>query len=331
MLASLDDCLLLLRCPRTGLPLRRLGSDALVTIADEPERQYRYPFAQGRPVLVDFDTSVLDEARTMTESAASLVLRRRYGRLAAFARRVVSPPNPASARHVQEFMRLVGRASDHPRVLIVGGASVGDGTGPLYEDPSVSVLGFDIFGTPNVQFVADAHRIPLDDASMDGVVCQAVLEHVLEPSVVAAEVARVVKPGGLVYAETPFMQQVHEGAYDFTRFTDSGHRFLFRDFEAIASGAIAGPAVALLWSLDFFTRSVFRSRTAGKAVKLLFFWLRYFDRLVPQPLAIDAASGVYFLGRKGSRRLRPTEIIASYQGAQRNAADRAAVDGARVA
>ncbi len=56
----------------------------------------------------------------------------------------------------------------------------------------------------------------------------------------AAEIHRVLRPGGIVYADTPFLQQVHEGAYDFTRFTDSGHRFLFRRFERIDSGSVAG-------------------------------------------------------------------------------------------
>ena len=98
---------------------------------------------------------------------------------------------------------------------------------------------FDIYDTPRVQVVADAHQIPIRDEHFDGVVIQAVLEHVLEPQRVADEIWRVLKPGGLVYAETPFMQQVHEGAYDFTRFTESGHRYLFRRFDLIELGRVS--------------------------------------------------------------------------------------------
>ncbi len=54
----------------------------------------------------------------------------------------------------------------------------------------------------------------------------------LEPERVVSEIARVLKPAGMVYSEIPFMQQVHEGAYDFTRFTDSGQRWLFRQFKS---------------------------------------------------------------------------------------------------
>jgi len=47
--------------------------------------------------------------------------------------------------------------------------------------------------------------------------------------------------GGIVYADTPILKQVHDRPCDFTRFTDSGHRYLFRDFDLIDSGTVAGP------------------------------------------------------------------------------------------
>ena len=99
---------------------------------------------------------------------------------------------------------------------------------PFYPEPRIALVAFDIYASPQVQFVADAHHIPLEDGCFDAVIVQAVLEHVLEPGRVVAEIYRVLKPNGLVYAETPFLQHVHEGAYElFTRFTESGHRYLF--------------------------------------------------------------------------------------------------------
>lgn len=67
------------------------------------------------------------------------------------------------------------------------------------------------------------------------------LEHVAYPEQVVREMSRVVKAGGLAYSEFPFMQQVHEGAYDFTRMSMSGHRLLFREFEEISSGSSCRP------------------------------------------------------------------------------------------
>ena len=157
-------------------------------------------------------------------------------------------------------------------------------------------MAFDVYSSPNVQFLADAHQIPLADSSVDAVVVQAVLEHVLDPRRVVSEIERVLRPDGLVYAETPFMQQVHAGAYDFVRYTSSGHRYLFRSFEELASGPVAGPGTQLLWSVEHLASGLFRSRAAGKVARGVCFWLRYLDSAVPDRFAIDSASAFCFLG-----------------------------------
>jgi len=144
---------------------------------------------------------------------------------------------------------LLKQACARPVVLVIGGATVGCGTSALYDDRDIEVVGSDVFSSGHTALVADAHKLPFHDATFDGIWIQAVLEHVLAPATVAAEIHRVLKPNGLVYAETPFMQQVHERAYDFSRFTRSGHRWLFREFEEIEAGAVTGPGVALLWSI----------------------------------------------------------------------------------
>lgn len=138
----------------------------------------------------------------------------------------------------------------------------------------------------------------------------------LEPSLVVQEIHRVLRPQGLVYADTPFLQHVHEGPYDFTRFTDSGHRYLFRDFERIDSGAVAGPAAQLAWALESFSRALLRSRKAGLIARLGFCWLPHLDRFLDSGHAIDGANSVYFFGRKSDTRVSPPEMIAYYQGAQ---------------
>ena len=79
--------------------------------------------------------------------------------------------------------------------------------------------------------ICDANDIPFENGSFDGVVLQAALEHVADPYRCVEETHRVLKEKGLVYAETAFMQQVHGGRYDFTRFTRLGHRRLFRRFD----------------------------------------------------------------------------------------------------
>jgi len=51
--------------------------------------------------------------------------------------------------------------------------------------------------------VADGVRLPFASASFGGAVCTEVLEHVDDPTAVFAEVARVLRPGGLFYVTTP--------------------------------------------------------------------------------------------------------------------------------
>ena len=313
MIEPIEQCRPLLRCPRTGAPLV-FRSDGSAVSADGGSS---YPAAGTLPVLIDFGKSVIEQRAVFETFAESPIERPRYGGLKNRLKQLVSPPrSKIRDGNIAIFIKLLKERTARPRLLVIGGGTIGKGMQPLYEDPDLRLIAFDIYRSTHAHFIADAHAIPLADGSFDGVVIQAVLEHVLDPARVVAEIWRVLGEKGLVYAETPFLQHVHEGPYDFTRFTESGHRYLFRRFELIRSGASAGAGAQLLWSLDFFTRSLFRSRRAGKAVKLAFFWLRHLDRFIPPPYASDAASGVFFLGRKSDKEVSAKEIIQFYRGAQ---------------
>lgn len=315
MIETPERCWALLRCPRTGLPLDFTPDGSAMT----SDGRARYPAVGGLPVLIDFGRSVVDRSDLFDNANESPVERPRYEGFRKRVKRLVSPDKGTTRDNIARFITLLKERSPTPLVLVIGGGTIGQGMRDLYEDPDLRLIAFDIYRSPNAQFIADAHSIPLADGSVGGVVIQAVLEHVLQPAEVVDEIWRVLGEDGLVYSETPFMQQVHEGPYDFTRFTESGHRYLFRRFSLIRSGASAGPGAQLLWSLDYFARGVFRSRLAGKAVKLAFFWLRYFDRIIPPAHASDAASGVFFLGRKAQAEISAKDIVSFYRGAQKRA------------
>ncbi|MET7686633.1 class I SAM-dependent methyltransferase [Streptomyces sp. NPDC005483] len=314
VLAELDMIRPLLVCPCCRADLRADPGGLRCTA---PDCVYHaspgFPDAAGWPVLVDFAHSVVDR-EALDSPASSPDVRRGADALPAPLRRIVKPPNLVAARNIDLLLRaLPGPA---PTLLVVGGATVGHGVGAVYRDARVRVIGFDIVTSPATQFVADAHRIPLRTAGVDAVLVQAVLEHVLDPVQVVAEIHRVLKDDGLVYAETPFLQQVHAGAHDFTRYTASGHRYLFRRFEEIAAGAVSGPGTQLLWSVDHLVRGLTRNALAGRATRAALRWLRALDRLVPPDFAQDDASALYFLGRKRDREMTEAEIIAYYRGAQ---------------
>jgi SAM-dependent methyltransferase len=228
-----------------------------------------------------------------------------------------------TTRHYARFRDLLLGQTPAPKVLVLGGSIPGQGMETLVTSGSLELVATDVSFGPLTALVCDAHDIPFEDETFDGVIVQAVLEHVVDPYRCVEEIYRVLKQSGLVYAETPFMQQVHMGRYDFTRFTHSGHRRVFRRFDEVASGAVAGPGMALAWSYEYFLLSFTTSRPLRGVLRafarLTSFYLKYFDHyLVGKPAAIDAASGFYFLGRKAQAALPDRELIQYYKGALSN-------------
>lgn len=274
-----------------------------------------FPVIDGRPALVDFSNSVIDRDGLIRSAGAGYMVR--PGSLRTLLFSAMFGRDKSAIYAANEIpVRLTKLGSQRPRLLIIGGGTVGSGMQSIYDRGCFDIVSFDIYVSPHVQLIADAHSLPFVDKSFDVVWVQAVLEHVLEPGRVVAEIHRVLRPQGLVYAGTPFMQQVHEGAYDFTRFTELGHRWLFRRFECIGSGAQGGPGIVLLWAIKYFVASLFRSHKLGRLAELSMFWLRYFDKLMPQSWIVDGASGVWFLGIRSEQTIDPKHIIKQYRGAQ---------------
>ena len=315
MLVSLAEIEGLLRKPGTPdmpLTLRREGG-AVVSAAAHGEA---FPVVHGQPVLVDFPDSVVrpEWFAAVQESYSPIGARRAL--LRALKGGLFGTAD-ISRRNFSHFRDLVKAATPgRPLMLMVGAATKGMGTEILYEDEEISQVAFDVYPSSMTSFVADGHKIPLASESVNAVCIQAVLEHVLDPRQVAAEVARVLKSGGFVYAETPFMQQVHEGAYDFTRFSELGHRWLWRDFEAVARGALGGPGLSLYWAVKYFLRGLTRSKTFADFASIPFGIFPLLDRFIPEAHRIDGANGVYFLGRKGGGQPAVVGIVDEYRGAQ---------------
>jgi len=203
-------------------------------------------------------------------------------------------------------------------VLIVGAGTATEVFDQLAGSETELIVS-DVSLTSVVNVVCDAHDIPFDDETFDAVVAIAVLEHVVDPQRCAQEMHRVLKPRGVVFAVTPFVQQVHGGRYDFTRFTHLGHRRLFRQFEEIESGAAGGPGVALSWAIQYFVAGFATSRWTTRVLRfagrVFSFWLEYFDLIfLKRPWALDGAAAVFFLGRKSDRVLPDRELIAGFRG-----------------
>ena len=79
--------------------------------------------------------------------------------------------------------------------------------------------------------VGDAHRLPFRDAIFDHVVALNVFEHLRDPKTAAAEIFRVLKPGGRVAIHTAFLQALHEPPHHYYNATEFGVREWFAAFE----------------------------------------------------------------------------------------------------
>lgn len=267
----------------------------------------RYAVSRGRPVLLRPDNDVFrTDAYLAPPPARGKSLKRFI-------------PEPSVNLSVEPMIdRLAGLLPGDARILVVGAGTQKAWLAPKF-GPTCTILYCDIDVGADVDLFCDAHDLPFADASMDAVVTTAVLEHVLYPERVAAEITRVVKPGGLLYSELPFMQQVHEGAYDFTRYTLSGHRRLFNRFDAVESGMVAGPATSLVWAIENFAAafpSNPRTRQLMRAAsRIAFGWIKHADRLLKdRPQAMDGASCTFLLGRRRDAPLSDAAIVQSYVG-----------------
>jgi SAM-dependent methyltransferase len=303
----------LLCCPRCRSSLSFEGEPIVCTNAECVYSRDGFPRAGGQPVLVDFERSIFDR-RAYGDNRGSVMGRDDTGRgLAVRFRRLLTGDNPVTPGKSREMIERLTAQDPAPRVLVIGGGAIGVGADALYADPNIRVVGTDVYASPNTAVVADGHFLPFRDGTFDAVWIQAVLEHVLDPPAVVAEIHRVLKPNGLVYADTPFIQQVHEQAYDFTRFTLSGHRWLFRRFEEIDSGAVGGAGRALIWSIRYVALSLGLSTRMATLVAMPFFWVRFIDRFAKPGPKTDAASGVYFFGRKSERALNAKDMLHYYK------------------
>jgi SAM-dependent methyltransferase len=105
---------------------------------------------------------------------------------------------------------------------------------------------------PTVDIVSTLARLPFADNIFQLVVSHAVFEHVRDPMAMAAEIFRVLKPGGLAYIETAFMQPFHGDPDHFYNMTLPGLKHTFREFE-ICDQFVAkhqSPSNSLIMQID---------------------------------------------------------------------------------
>jgi SAM-dependent methyltransferase len=169
-------------------------------------------------------------------NALKAKVKHRAGRIYPLAIAALSPVY--RDRGVKSFVASFG---EHDLVCDLGSGTT------TYDDRVVCVDGF---AYDPVNVVCDLAELPFADGSLDGVISQAVLEHVPNPAAHVAEMLRVLRPGGRLLCFFPFMQPFHASPYDYQRLTIPGLQHLFGDFTAVTARPAGGPTSGMLWTLQ---------------------------------------------------------------------------------
>ena len=278
-----------------------------------------YPSANGIPILINDANSVFRASDYLGEqgyggaSSYSGSLDNRTGLRRLYRRAIykLSETSPKREFSVSEAIDKILSSLPQAEILVIGSGDTAIRGNATYTDVA--------FGL-NVQCIADAHDLPFLDRSFDACIAVAVLEHVADPYRCVQEIMRILRPGGYVYAETPFMQPVHMGAHDFTRFTHLGHRRLFRYFEEIHSGIVGGPGTSAGQLLRYALASLSDQPNIKRWLKLsgllIAYPFRWLDYLVfSNRSAYDSASGFFFFGTLCQQPISDRELIVLFRGA----------------
>lgn len=187
-------------------------------------------------------------------------------------------------------------ASD-AKVLDVGAG------GRRVRDDAVCV---DVAPGPNVDVVADAHELPLEDGRFDLVICTGTLNLCHSPEKVVSEFRRVLKVGGIVHLEVGMFQPYNPEPEDYWRFTRAGLRLMFSrvGFEEVRTGRHIGPMSAIATSAMYLAGGIFSgsnpvAKLARGASHVVFGPLKYLDRVIPENRIDDMpfSYGIYYVGR----------------------------------
>lgn len=182
-----------LRCPECRQGMLRLQSETTLDCASCGQE---YPVVQGVPLL--FAAAELEQHVRRDQERDT--------------QRHWAGKNRGGAYHWREY-QVWDHLPDLPpgaEVLLLGCGDAGERS-HLHER-GYRTTAFDIVRSSGTDFVADAHRLPLADATFDLVLSMQVLEHLHSPWIAAQEIARVLKPGGWFVGSVAFLKAYH-GSY----------------------------------------------------------------------------------------------------------------------
>jgi SAM-dependent methyltransferase len=173
-----------------------------------------------------------------------------------FDKKYLDPNVPMSSivSH-SKYLQHLSEIGNHKglKILEIGSREVTGKSDARERFANAEYIGFDYYPGDNVDVVGDAHKLSqyFEAEKFDIIYSSAVFEHFAMPWVVAAEIAKILKVGGVIFVETHFSYISHERPWHFFQFSDMALRVLFSPalgFECIESG-MSNPIVGRFSSL----------------------------------------------------------------------------------
>jgi SAM-dependent methyltransferase len=201
----------------------------------------------------------------------------------------------------EQVSQVLRRVSSDARIVDLG-------AGGRKISPATVCL--DFLPQENTDVIGDVQRLPFADGSLDLVYATGLFEHVADERAVIDEMSRVIKRGGLVHVEVPFLEQYHEDPIDCRRMTVQGLEMAMHraGFDTVRKGAHIGPTVTLLnafarWSALWFEgdNAACRALSFGCYALLatLLYPFKFLDWiLIRKKNAHRLAMGVYYTGQR---------------------------------
>ncbi len=121
-----------------------------------------------------------------------------------------------------------------------------------------NVVNYEIVPYASTDVLGVAEKLPFANESVDGVISVAVLEHVKDPFQSAAELQRVLKPGGRLFCAVPFLQPRHGYPHHYYNMTAQGIVNLFPCLcvDSVSVPPLLHPMEALKWMLYAYAQGL---------------------------------------------------------------------------
>lgn len=192
-----------------------------------------YEFTDAKFVFTPFNEEIVSDSLDKIKTFF-----KKYVKLYEILIYIIAPLYPS--RYF--FLKKILKQTKNTSKIVV---NLGSGYTDLRED----IINVDLIPYQAVNVVCDITKVPFKDNTVDQIINIAVLEHVPNPQAVIAEIHRILKPGGKLLCEIPFMQGFHASPYDFQRYTYEGMKVQFKDFKNVKIHSIS-PTGGMLWQFQ---------------------------------------------------------------------------------